>query len=271
MDPKEEDPMVENELVSIVTVVRNGEKYLEQTILSVLGQTYKNVELIVIDGGSTDGTLEIIRKYESRLAYWISEPDKGMYDAINKGIKRAKGRYLAYLNSDDLYFPDTVAASVEFFRSSAETYMLFGDCDYIDGAGKFLYRYRYPAFKWRKFVSMNWMTMPQPTVFWRREVHETCGYLDPSYRMAGDFEFFSRVGRKYRVSHTGKALARFRVHGESLTAKGQALNRMEVERMRVSLGVPEGLGQAFHRYSGEAFIKTLNFPLMARKLLGWKP
>ena len=94
-------------LITVVTVVRNGEKTLEKTILSVINQTYKNVEYIIVDGASTDGTLEVIKKHEDRISYWISEPDKGIYDAMNKGIDLATGDYIALLNSDDWYEKDT--------------------------------------------------------------------------------------------------------------------------------------------------------------------
>lgn len=98
---------------SIITVVWNGEQYLEQTILSVINQSYQNVEYIIIDGGSTDGTIDIIKKYEHKIAYWISEPDKGIYDAMNKGIDVAKGRYLLFLGADDFIFNDDVCLSIE--------------------------------------------------------------------------------------------------------------------------------------------------------------
>tara|TARA_B110000902_G_C14293413_1_gene582107 strand:- start:6478 stop:7263 length:786 start_codon:yes stop_codon:yes gene_type:complete len=104
-------------LVSIVTVVFNGEKYLEQTIQSVLNQTYRNVEYIIIDGGSTDGTLDIIKKYQNDIALWISEPDKGVYDGMNKGIKLAKGELIGMINSDDWYELNTVELIVEKYRN----------------------------------------------------------------------------------------------------------------------------------------------------------
>lgn len=260
--------MSSENLVSIVTAVRNGEKYLERTIQSVLCQTHGKTELIVIDGGSKDATLDIIRKYENRISYWISEPDNGMYDAINKGIKKANGAYLAYLNSDDVYNPDTVAAALEVFKANSDTSMIYGDCDFIDGEDKFLYRYRYPDFDWNKFVALNWMSIPQPTVFWKREIHEKCGYLDPSYKMVGDFEFFSRVGKEFKIMHVRKPLARFRIHGESLSAKGAETNRQEVKRMRESLGLEMGMWQNLARFSRELEIKAMNFPLMAKKLMG---
>src|SRR5688572_26809863 len=99
--------------VSIITAVYNGDLYLEQTIQSVLAQTYANIEYIVIDGGSKDGTVAILKKYASKLAYWVSEPDKGIYDAWNKGVQAATGEWIAFLGADDLLFPDTISLYVQ--------------------------------------------------------------------------------------------------------------------------------------------------------------
>lgn len=256
------------ERVSVITAVRNGAKYLERTIRSVLEQDHGDIEYIVMDGQSTDGTLEIIRKYEDRLAHWSSGPDAGMYDAINKGLHKATGRYLAYLNADDLYLPHTVSAAVRRFRNQPECDLLYGDCDFIDAEDRPLYTYRYPAFRWDRFVSLDWMSIPQPTVFWRREVHDRCGYFDQTYRMAGDFEFFARASRSRKVAHVGQVLARFRLHGESLSARGAELNRKERARMIESMGLGRGLGWHFHRFWGAAYIRMMNAPLMAKKALG---
>lgn len=105
-------------LISIITVVYNGEKYLEQTIQSVINQTYKNIEYIVIDGGSTDGTLDIIKKYEEHISYWVSESDKGLYDAMNKGIGVAKGELIGMINSDDWYELEAVEIMAEAYKNN---------------------------------------------------------------------------------------------------------------------------------------------------------
>ena len=102
-------------LVSIITPCLNSAKFIERTINSVLNQSYKNIEYIIIDGGSVDGTVDIIKKYEDKLSYWLSEPDGGMYCAINKGMRIAKGEIVGYLNSDDAYYPDTLKKVISFF------------------------------------------------------------------------------------------------------------------------------------------------------------
>ena len=126
--------------VSIVTVSYNCEATIEQTIQSVLSQDYDNVEYIIIDGGSTDGTIEIIRRYESNIAYWNSEPDRGISDAFNKGINCCTGEIVGILNADDLYLPGTVSTVVQAFQDNPEAGVVFGDQTFIDLSGKILYR-----------------------------------------------------------------------------------------------------------------------------------
>ncbi|HRY21099.1 MAG TPA: glycosyltransferase family 2 protein, partial [Flexilinea sp.] len=118
--------------VSIVTPSFNQAEFLERTIQSVLSQDYPNLEYIIIDGGSTDGSVEIIRKYENRLAYWVSEKDKGQTNAINKGFNRAKGEIFAWLNSDDIYEPGAIQAAVEALMSDPSLGFVYGDCNFID-------------------------------------------------------------------------------------------------------------------------------------------
>ena len=105
---------MDNSLISVITVSYNAVSTIEQTILSVINQTYSNIEYIIIDGGSTDGTIDIIRRYEDKIAYWVSEPDRGIYDAMNKGASKANGEYIAFLNSDDWYELDAVSIIAQF-------------------------------------------------------------------------------------------------------------------------------------------------------------
>jgi len=253
--------------ISIVTPSYNQGKFLERTILSVLNQNYPNLEYIIINGGSTDGSVEIIKKYEKYLTYWVSEKDKGMYEAINKGLKIASGDILAYLNSDDLYLPNTIQTVVDYFQKHPEILLIYGDCTFIDAEGDFLYTYHFPNFNWRKFVVLNWSSIPQPATFWRKEVHKKIGYFDPIFKMAGDFDFFARVGKSFRIKHVKKSLAQFRVHNESLTSTNRNIDRKEAYLIHQRYKTLPGFADACLRCLANLQIKLLNLPLMIKKML----
>ncbi|MBU6428521.1 MAG: glycosyltransferase [Cyanobacteria bacterium REEB65] len=221
-------------LVSVITPCFNSAKYLERTLLAVQQQTYPNVEHIVIDGGSTDGTLEILGRYSH--VRWLSEPDEGMYDAYNKGLRMAQGKLIGCLNSDDLYPPDALQNVVAAFLNHPQADVLIGACDYIDAAERKLYTYVPLAFNWKRFVSMDFSSLAFPSVFWRQSIHEAIGYYDPRYRMAADFEFYARF-KALEVARTSKILAQFRLHGEAQTYTSQALVRREVGEILQSLGI----------------------------------
>lgn len=245
-------------LVSIVTPVFNGKLYLEQTIQSVIGQTYDNIEYIVIDGGSTDGSCELIKKYEDKLAYWISESDSGMYDAINKGLKVASGDILAYLNSDDLYHPDSVKIAVEYFQNHSDIELIYGNCDFIGSRGEFLYTYYYPKFKMEAFIVMNTSIIPQQTTFWRSRIHEKIGYFDTTLKMCGDFDFYAKAGKHCRINHIKKNLAKFRIHGASLTSLQGYRNKEEVDIIHKRYLNCRGIRCVFLRCWGRLMIVVLN-------------
>lgn len=179
-------------LVSIVTPSYNQAQFLERTILSVLEQDYPNLEYIIIDGGSTDGSVDIIRKYEDRLAYWVSEPDRGQADAINKGWRLCKGEIIAYLNSDDTLEPGTVPRAVEALQEHPEADFVFGSCNLVDREGKVL-RVMHPApFDLRRLVFGNCFC--QQTVFLQSQVLDRIGVLDTQLHLVLDYEYWFRAG-----------------------------------------------------------------------------
>jgi glycosyltransferase involved in cell wall biosynthesis len=202
-------------LVSLVTPSFNQGRYLEQTLLSVLSQSYPRIEYLVMDGGSTDGSVEILRRHGSRLAYWQSRRDAGFADAIAQGFQRSHGQILAYLNSDDLLAPDAVERAVGFLGQHAEVAMVYGDRVCIDEAGRLLYyKPNLPILARTPFIAM---TIAQESCFWRRDIYQRVGGIDPSLRFAIDYDLFSRITQAGRVVHVRGLWGFFRKHPQSKT------------------------------------------------------
>ncbi len=205
-------------LVSVITVCFNSEKYLEQTIQSVIQQTYKNVEYIIIDGGSTDNTINIIKKYEAYISKWISEPDKNMYDAINKGMDMLTGDYWAVLNSDDNYFVDTIATVVNYFKTHPRMEVFTGAEKIIDENDKYLYTRYPPKFNVNSMIRLRTNgIISHPATFISKKVINTVGEFNIAYEVIADYDFLIRVGLHYPIGHSRKPLLNFRQHSGQLT------------------------------------------------------
>lgn len=204
-------------LVSIVTPVYNGEKYLEETIQSVLGQTYGNIEYIIVDGGSSDRTLSIIRKYENKIAYWVSEPDKGVYDAINKGFRMATGEILAWLNADDKYYHSAIEIVARVFTKYPEIQWITGIPTFYDKKG-LIVSVAPPIHYFRKFLRMGLYrqdilgTVQQESTFWRRTLWEPTGELCDNLQLAGDYDLWIRFSKHARLRVVPTILGGFREH-----------------------------------------------------------
>lgn len=225
-------------LVTVVTPSYNQAAFLEATIRSVLEQDYPRLEYVVMDGGSSDGSVEIIARYADRLAGWVSEPDGGQAAAVNAGWRRARGEILAYLNSDDLYFPSTVRRAVEHLERNPETGIVYGAEQLIDEQGRPLGR---PLE--RLECSLSWLLrypLPQPTMFFRRRVFDRIGWLDASLRYTFDWEF------TLRASVAGVGIAR--VPGPPLAAfrcwDGQKTASRFEEHIEEQLRIRDRLGSA---------------------------
>jgi len=184
--------MDDNLKLSIITVSLNSAEYIEETILSVLNQDYPDFEYIIIDGGSTDGTLDIIEKYKQQLTYFCSEPDNGLYDAMNKGIKRATGDIVGIINSDDYYFPGTFSTVNKAFKGkSLDSHIFWGDVEYeIKGTVK---GFRPQKTKIGAFA-------PHPSMFCPRKIYERIGLYDTSFRLLGDYDFMYRAINKNKIN-----------------------------------------------------------------------
>jgi len=212
--------------ISIVTPSYNQGKFLEKTILSVLNQNYNNLEYIIIDGGSTDESVKIIKHYGQYLKYWHSKPDAGQASAIREGFKQATGDVLGYLNSDDMLLSGALQAVVDIFSKEQKIQCLAGDCIYIDVKDRYLFT-SYSREQTYKNMLFNTMLNCQPATFWRREIYDKVGGIDVNFQYCMDYDLFLRMLKK-----TGKMfsipviLAAFRVHEES---KGNRLKEISTK------------------------------------------
>jgi len=197
-------------LVSIVTPSYNQADYLEFTMQSVLHQDYENIEYLVVDGNSNDGSQEIIQKYADQLAWWISEQDQGQADAINKGFRRASGDIVAWLNSDDLYLPGAVSAAVELFEKNPDVSVVYGDAVSADSQGRLLNELKFDT--WGTADFLQFKIICQPAVFMRRSALEKVGYLDTSYHFFLDHQLWVRLSREYKFLHNPEIWAVSRYH-----------------------------------------------------------
>ena len=198
--------------------------FLEQTIQSVLGQEGAQVEYLIVDGGSTDGSVEIIRKYADRLAWWVSERDAGQAEAINKGLQRVKGEIVAWLNSDDLYLPGAIAQAAAAFQAHPEAGLVFGDAVTIDPAGKQIGRLAFGD--WGLDELMGFRIICQPAVFMRRTALEQAGTLDPSYHYLLDHQLWVRIARLSPIHHVPQVWAQARHHpGAKNVAQPEGFSR----------------------------------------------
>ncbi|MEW5828710.1 MAG: glycosyltransferase family 2 protein, partial [Chloroflexota bacterium] len=197
--------MTDLPLVSIVTPSFNQAPYLEQTIRSVLGQDYPHIEYLVVDGGSTDGSVGIIGRYADKLAWSVSEKDSGQADAINKGLRHARGEIVAWLNSDDVYQPGAVARAVAAFERNPDAGLVYGDLLSIDSDGQPFNLQTFKPYTLTDLMAFD--IIGQPSVFMRREVLEQAGELDPSYHFLLDHHLWIRMASLAPMVYVPETLA----------------------------------------------------------------
>jgi len=201
-------------LVSIITVVFNGKNHIEKCIKSVLSQTYKNIEYIIIDGASTDGTLSIINKYATKITQLVSEKDTGIYNAMNKGLKLAKGEIIAIVNADDYYYSDTIQLVVNHFNNT-KTDVVYGDINKLRTINnKNYFKKAVPN------ISLMEQTMPifHPATFVKKQVYNTVGGFNEKYKLSADYDFIYKVYKAgFKFNYLPKTLTVFSIDGASST------------------------------------------------------
>ncbi|MGA3190128.1 MAG: glycosyltransferase family 2 protein [Bryobacteraceae bacterium] len=200
--------------VTIVTPCLNAERFLARTIDSVLAQDYPRIDYLVMDGGSTDGTLDILSKYQYALR-WESAPDSGTPDAVNRGFALGKGEILAFLNADDLYYPGAVSAAVRHLQQNPELAGVYGDAWWIDESGNRIAPY--PVRDFDRHLLERECFVCQPATFFRRQPFENTGGLDPAFQLTFDYEFWLRLTRTYTLGRIDATLACSRMHRSNKT------------------------------------------------------
>jgi glycosyltransferase involved in cell wall biosynthesis len=238
--------------ISIVTPSFNQGHFLETTIRSVLLQRYPALEYLVLDGGSTDGSREIIERYSDRLAFWRAERDGGHAAAVAEGFERATGDVLGFLNSDDVLLPGALDAVAEFFARNPAVSAVYGHRLLIDSGGFVHGVWLLPPHS--DYLMLRWDLIPQETCFWRRSLFEAAGNVDPRRKFALDYDLFARYMRAGRFARMDRFLGAFRVHPASKTTMDHAtIGRAEIAAIRAAQGLrvsaaEETVGSVFSAY-----------------------
>ncbi len=235
--------------ISIVTPSLNQGKYLEKTILSVLDQGYPNLEYLIIDGGSIDNSVEIIKKYAKHLNYWVTEPDRGQSHAINKGFERATGDIMGWLNSDDYYTPNALKTVVETFLSNPQAGAMVGAGQMVNGAGNVLLQESFDVTVASLYNFINKFFM-QPSCFFTKEAWQSCGPLTEEIHLSMDLDLWLRITKKYSFAKTDAMLSTSLIHPEAKTTAFAAASIVDAAIVIMRHG-----GEKAAREKLEAFVK----------------
>ncbi len=253
-------------LISIITVLFNGEEYLEHATQNIANQIYTNIEYIIIDGGSTDKTIDIIKKYEENIDFFISELDKGIYDAMNKGIKKAKGKYIGLLNSDDYYEPDAIEIITNKINTQPDFDFFFGNANIIN---EYIQKKKLQKSVNHKNIKKDFSII-HPTVFVKKETYTKYGLFDISYKIAADYELLLRFYKKNcKFLYINKTITNFRDGGMSYYNKGSAQEQFRIHKehttlwnayfAKTKLKIKELLQKIFKKLLGERKYHNLRY------------
>lgn len=235
-------------LVSIVTASLNQGRFIETALMSVRNQDYPSIEHVVIDGESTDNTLAILKRYSDKIR-WISEPDKGQSDAINKGFGLARGEILAWLNADDYYVQGAIQTVADFMLRNRQYAMVYGDIQTVDQGGHLLKTYKRPDFDLKRLQRAGGTYIDSTATFFWRYVLDEVGFLDVSLHQCMDYDLYLRVGQRFDIGHIPRVLACLRVHSDSKTTKNPwRLHRREALMVRQRWHQANLLDRLFYLY-----------------------
>jgi glycosyltransferase involved in cell wall biosynthesis len=235
-----EEPIIDEKIVlardlswpkiSIVTPSYNQAEFLERTILSVFNQNYPNLELIIIDGGSRDGSVEIIKKYERYLSYWVSEPDNGQYHAMNKGFRMATGDFVGWQNSDDVYLPGAFEKIALEYKKNRDADVIFGNTYLIDKEDNILKDMRFMPFSVKHLIYYDWNVSSQ-AVLWKRDLFDRVGFFEEKHEVQSDWDWFIRLGlHDLNFSFIREFLGAYRIHESAKLASVPREERGEIKR-----------------------------------------
>ena len=250
--------------VSIVMPSLNQGQFIEETIRSILLQGYPNLELIIIDGGSTDGSIDIISKYSQWIAYWVSEPDRGQSHAVNKGIARATGQILHWVNSDDVLLPSAFSTVADVFLVKPGCRMVIGQAKVVDAQGQYVGEVKSDFASWTDFATRK-CNIAQVATFFDRNLFEELGMIDESLEYSMDSELLLRFSRKYIPIVIESYLTAYRMHGKTKFDHNRLMGFKEADKIYLRYLLGTGYEPAYRRWSSNHWLSLSSFDNLSYK------